>query len=55
VTFAKCLPMIDQIAVAIAKGAGVREAGRLAGVGTTSVLRIRDELRAAGSLEADAL
>jgi DNA invertase Pin-like site-specific DNA recombinase len=38
---------------ALETGAGIREAGRLTGVSTTSVFRIRDDLRAAGSLETD--
>jgi DNA invertase Pin-like site-specific DNA recombinase len=39
---------IARVRAVLATGAGVREAGRLAGVSATSVLRIRDELRAVG-------
>jgi DNA invertase Pin-like site-specific DNA recombinase len=40
---------IARVRAVLETGAGVRDAGRLTGVSTTTVFRIRDELRAAGS------
>jgi DNA invertase Pin-like site-specific DNA recombinase len=40
---------IARVRAVLATGAGIREAGRLAGVSPTSVIRIRDDLRSAGS------
>jgi DNA invertase Pin-like site-specific DNA recombinase len=41
---------IARVRAVLATGAGIREASRLAGVSPTSVLRVRDDLRVAGSM-----